>query len=188
MLGTFCKGLHHFVKAYTTKYPIPNTRHHGIAAQGVISTSYSMEQGPRGHNKLRSILGLTRLPHSKQGEQSVIGVIKRSLGNDNRYAFSCLFKSLVRPILPPSEVPTKTRILGKVQRRASRLALKQKRGEMSSEDRCRLLNWQTLEKRREFLSLVQCYKIVFGIAFLFRTFLNLLNVIEPELITIISSM
>ena len=34
---------------------------------------------------------------------------------------------------------------------------------MSYEDRCRLLNWQTLEKRREFLSLVQCYKIVFGI-------------------------
>ena len=49
------------------------------------------------------------------------------------------------------------------------------------EDRCRLLNWQTLEKRREFLSLVQCYKIVFGIDSLpFRTFLNLLNVIELE--------
>ena len=61
-----------------------HTRHHGIAAQGVISTSYSMKQGPTGHNKLRSILGITRLPHSKQGEQSVIGVIKRSLGNDNR--------------------------------------------------------------------------------------------------------
>ena len=29
----------------------------------------------------------------------VLGVIKRSLGNDNRHAFSCLFKSLVRPIL-----------------------------------------------------------------------------------------
>ena len=29
----------------------------------------------------------------------VLGVIKRSLRNDNRYAFSCLFKSLVRPIL-----------------------------------------------------------------------------------------
>ena len=28
---------------------------------------------------------------------------------------------------------------------------------MSYEDCCRLLNWQTLEKRREFLSLVQCY-------------------------------
>ena len=30
----------------------------------------------------------------------VLGVIKQSLRNDNRYAFSCLFKSLVRPILP----------------------------------------------------------------------------------------
>ena len=34
---------------------------------------------------------------------------------------------------------------------------------MRYEDRCRLLNWQTLEKRREFLSLVKWYKIVFGI-------------------------
>ena len=29
----------------------------------------------------------------------VLGIVRRSLGNDNRYAFSCLFKSLVRPIL-----------------------------------------------------------------------------------------
>ena len=48
--------------------------------------------------------------------------------------------------------------LEKVQRRASRLALRQKRGEMSYEHRCSLLKWQTLEKRREFLSLVQCFK------------------------------
>ena len=97
----------------------------------------------------------------------VLGVIKRSLGNDNRYAFSCLFKSLVKtctrircPHLEP--LPKKDmESLEKVQRRASQLALKQKRGEMSYEDR--LLNWQTLEKRREFLSLVQCYKIVSGI-------------------------
>ena len=53
--------------------------------------------------------------------------------------------------------------LGKVQRRASRLALSQKRGETCYEHRCSLLKWQTLKKRREFLSLVQCYKIVFGI-------------------------
>lgn len=31
--------------------------------------------------------------------KKVLGVIKRSLRNDNRLAFSCLFKSLVRPIL-----------------------------------------------------------------------------------------
>ena len=53
--------------------------------------------------------------------------------------------------------------LKKVQKRASRLALRQKRDKMSYEHRCSLLKWQTLEKRREFLSLVQCYKIVFGI-------------------------
>ena len=97
----------------------------------------------------------------------VLGVIKR-------YAFSCLFKSLVRPILPVWSPYQKKDIesLEKVQRRASRLALKQKREEISYEDRCRLLNWQTLEKRRQFLSLVQCYKIVFGIdsLVLFRTF------------------
>jgi len=34
---------------------------------------------------------------------------------------------------------------------------------MSYEDCCRLLNWQSLEKRRKLpLSFVQCYKIVFG--------------------------
>ena len=95
----------------------------------------------------------------------VLGVIKRSLWNDNRYAFSCLFKSLVRPILPVWSPYQKKDIesLEKVQRRASRLALKQKREEISYEDRCCLLNWQTLEKRRQFSSLVQCYKIVFGI-------------------------
>ena len=53
--------------------------------------------------------------------------------------------------------------LEKVQRRASRLALRSKHGEMSYKHRCSLLKWQTLGKRREFLSLVQCYKIVFGI-------------------------
>ena len=53
--------------------------------------------------------------------------------------------------------------LGKVQRRASRLALRQKRDEMSYEQRCNLLKWQTIERRREFLSLVQCYKLVFSI-------------------------
>jgi hypothetical protein len=53
--------------------------------------------------------------------------------------------------------------LESVQTRASRLALKQKRGEMSYEDRCRTLKWDILEKRREFLSLIGCYKTVFGL-------------------------
>ena len=53
--------------------------------------------------------------------------------------------------------------LEKVQQRAPRLALRQKRDEMSYEHRYSLLKLQTLRKRREFLSLIQCYKIVFGI-------------------------
>ena len=107
--------------------------------------------------------------HIVSKANKVLGVIKRSIGNDNQHVFSSLYKSLVRPILEyaaPVWSPYLTKdmeSLEKVQRRASRLALKQKRGEMSYEDRCRLLNWQSLEKRRKFLSLVQCYKIVFGI-------------------------
>ena len=59
-------------------------------------------------------------------ENKVLGVIKRSLGNENRYAFSCLFKSLGRLILeyaasvwsPYQKKDIKS--LEKVQRRASR--------------------------------------------------------------------
>ena len=99
----------------------------------------------------------------------VLGIIKRSIGTNNQDVFSQLYKSLVRPILEyaaPVWSPYLIKdiaALEKVQRRASRLALRQKRGEMSYEYRCSLLKWQSLEKRREFLSLVQCYKIVFGI-------------------------
>ena len=88
----------------------------------------------------------------------VLGINRRSLGNHNRYAFSCLFKSLVRPILEYSApvwspYPKKDiESLEKVQRRASRLALKQKREKMSYEDRYRLLNWKTLEKCRVLIS------------------------------------
>ena len=52
--------------------------------------------------------------------------------------------------------------LERVQQRASRFALGQKHGEMKYEDRLRKLKWPTLETRRLFLSLVECYKIVFG--------------------------
>ena len=52
--------------------------------------------------------------------------------------------------------------LEEVQRRVSRLALGQKRGEMEYEDRLRKLKWPTLETRNLFLSIVECYKIVFS--------------------------
>ena len=40
------------------------------------------------------------------------------------------------------------------------LSFGQKRGEMEYEDRLSKLMWPTLETRRLFLSLVECYKIV----------------------------
>jgi len=76
---------------------------------------------------------------------------------------------LVRPVLEfaaPAWNPylSKDKLaLEEIQRRASRLALGQKRGEMENEDRLRKLMWPTLETRRLFLSLVECNKIVFGI-------------------------
>ena len=47
---------------------------------------------------------------------------------------------------------------------------------MEYENRLRKLKWPTLETRRSFLSLVECYKIVFG-----TTFLNLPSAIQPAL-------
>lgn len=52
-------------------------------------------------------------------------------------------------------------ITGKSKKKESiTIDLKQKCREMSCEGCCHSLNWQTLEKRRDFLSLVQCYKII----------------------------
>ena len=55
--------------------------------------------------------------------------------------------------------------LEKVQRRASRLALGQRRGDMEYmyEGRLKILTWPTLEKRRHYISLVECYKTVFSL-------------------------
>ena len=52
-------------------------------------------------------------------------------------------------------------LLEKVQRRASRLALGQRRGEMSYEDRYEMLRWLQLTDRRLYSSLIECYKLVF---------------------------
>jgi hypothetical protein len=97
----------------------------------------------------------------------IVGLIKRTIGFSSTSIFSTLYKSLVRPVLEyaaPVWSPylvKDVKALERVQRRASRIALKQKRGEMPYNERCKLLKWDTLEKRRKFLSLVECYKIVF---------------------------
>ena len=98
----------------------------------------------------------------------ILGSIKRSVGTANVNVFSMLYKSLAWPILEyaaPVWCPYLTKdihALESVQRRASRLALNQRKGDMPYEDRCQLLKWPTLSNRRTYLSLDECYKLVFG--------------------------
>ena len=100
---------------------------------------------------------------------TLLGLVHRTVGSSNPSAFSTLYKSFVRPVLeytPPVWNPYLVKdvlALERVQRRASRLALGQKRSEMDYEDRLGMLKWPTFETRRLFLSLVECYncKIVF---------------------------
>ena len=99
----------------------------------------------------------------------VLGLLKRTVGSKNKEIFSMLYKSLVRPILEyacPVWSPHLVKdilAIEKVQRRASRIARGQKPREMPYEERCKLLNWNSLQHRREYLSLVECYKTVFGL-------------------------
>ena len=102
----------------------------------------------------------------------VLGLIRRTVGTANTSTFSLLYNSLVRPLLEYA-VPVWNPYLVKdihaienVQRRASRLALRQKRGDMPYEERCNILNWPLLSTRRTYFSLVECYKIVFGLSHL----------------------
>ena len=55
------------------------------------------------------------------------------------------------------------REIEKAQRRASRIALGQRQQEIAYKDRCKILKWNSLERRREFLSLVECYKVVLNL-------------------------
>ena len=119
-------------------------------------------------------------------ENMELGIIKKSIGTNNQVVFSQLCKALVRPILKYSAPVWSPYLikdivaLEKVQRRTLRLALRQNRGEIRYEQRCSLLKWQTLEKRRELLSLVQCYRFS-------QISLNLPKVLLQELITTINS-
>ena len=97
---------------------------------------------------------------------SVLGFIRRTVGPKNAELFSKLYKSLVRPILEycsPVWCPhlkKDSNTLEKVQRRASKCALGNIGQDIPYEERLKLLKWPTLEQRRLFSSLIECYKTI----------------------------
>ena len=99
----------------------------------------------------------------------VLSLLKRKVHSKNMKNFSILYKTLVRPILEYASPVWSPHLakdiheIEKLQRRASRIALGQRRQEMAYEDRCKILKWNSLERRREFLSLVECYKVVLNL-------------------------
>ena len=91
---------------------------------------------------------------------NLLGLIKRSVGTTNVNVFSTLYLSLVRPILEyalPVWCPLvkDVRALESIQRKASRLALNQHKGEVPYADRCKLSKWPSLSDRRNYLSLTE---------------------------------
>ena len=84
-------------------------------------------------------------------------------------ALLALYKSIVLPILeygqPVWYLYLKKHIdaIENVQRRATRQILKQKRMDMSYNDRLKSLHWHTLESRRIFLLICYCIKALFFI-------------------------
>ena len=66
--------------------------------------------------------------------------------------------------------------LERIQRRASRCALGENGKDLSYQERLDILRWPTLEKRREYLSLVECFKTVHS-----------LNGLNPSLFTLVLS-
>ena len=80
----------------------------------------------------------------------------------------CIYLCMVRPILEYSVLVwwpylvKDMRALESTQRRASRLALNQHNGGMPYVDLWKLLKWPSLSDRTNYLSLIECYKSVFG--------------------------
>ena len=99
----------------------------------------------------------------------MLGLISRLGRGVSQQALLCLYKSLVLPILeygvPSWYVYTRKHVeaLERVQRRATRLILKQRRQEMPYPQRLQNLAWFTLESRRKYLLISFVIKTLYGI-------------------------
>ena len=99
----------------------------------------------------------------------ILGLLKRNVGPGNKEVFSRLYKALVIPILEyavPLLSPylqVNIDALERVQRRASKYALPMSSRDSPNEERLAMLGWSSLQSRRSYLSLLECYKTIHGL-------------------------
>ena len=110
-----------------------------------------------------------QVDHVIKKSNRMLGLISRLGRGVSQQALLCLYKSLVLPILeygvPSWYVYTRKHVeaLERVQRRATRVILKQRRQEMPYPQRLQNLAWSTLESRRKYLLISFVIKILYGI-------------------------
>ena len=99
----------------------------------------------------------------------LLGFIRTVARGSSPNAIFSLYKSLVLPILEyglpawhPHTSAQKNK-LERVQRTATRLALHQRRGEMSYEDRLQQLNWHPLTHRRNYVLSSFVFRVLHGV-------------------------
>ena len=98
----------------------------------------------------------------------LLGFISSVSKSLSQFAFFSVYKSLVIPVLeygqPAWQLHTAllSNKLEQIQRRATRIALRQKPQEMSYPDRLKILNWDSLVSRRKFCLISYVIKSLFG--------------------------
>ena len=98
----------------------------------------------------------------------MLGFIRLVARGASACSIFCLYKTLVLPILeygvPAWHPVTSLQVnkLERVQRSATRLALKQHRGEMPYEERLKVLGWSSLASRRDYLLCSFAMKCLYG--------------------------
>ena len=96
----------------------------------------------------------------------IVGFLKRNVGPGNKEVFSRLYKALVihileydLPLLAPN-LQMNIDALERVQRRAAKYALPMSSRDSPNEERLAMLGWSSLQSRRSYLSLLECYKTI----------------------------
>ena len=98
-----------------------------------------------------------------------MGFLQRNVGPGNKEVFSRLYQALVIPFLEYA-VPLWSPYLGRtidalerVQRRASKYALPMSSRDSPYAEGLAMLGWSSLQSRRSYLTLLECYKTIHGL-------------------------